>query len=275
MPRKRVRYYFGRLNLMSAAEDKVQLLSTGMESQTVLRRRGQHWQFLQVASIRNAAGSFYTGYLGKYKPSAEEEVAIPEAQDIDDQTIANRITAKARFFLHTESHLIAFHPVGGLITRGAFCARFRDLFMLAFGSFFVDAEIQLLEEEREMLEVLSSFSSIASIHIYLHPSNPRNRDIWRRTDERLRALGASEYREHYEGASLKITTDEDITAKIAMAADGYGRAEVRGNSDGEERIVSTGDNPITASVQSNAERPEEILNVLLVKFSQIVDRFRR
>lgn len=276
MPGRQTRYYFGRLNLMAAGEERPRLLSAGMQSHTALSRRGQRWQFLQVRLIGDpSAGSFYTGYLGKYKPSAEEEVAIPEAQDIDDQTIENRITAKARFFLHTESHLIAFHPVGSLITRGAFCARFRDVFRLAFANFFIEAEIQLLEEEREMLEALSSFTNIASVHIYLHPSNPRNRDIWRRTDERLRTLGVSEYREHYQGASLNVADDEDITAKIAMAADGYGSAEVRGSSDGEERTVSTGDNPISASVPSTLERPEEILGGLLAKFSRLVDRFNR
>jgi hypothetical protein len=263
---------------MSGHADTQKLVSDGLEGPTRVTKRGQHWQFLQVVKINTDLGAFFTGYLGKYKPEAEEEVAVPETQDINDETIENRITAKARFFLHEASHLIAYHPVGSLITRRSFCSSFSEVFRSAHSAFFVDAEIQGVEEENQLREAMARFSAISRVRIYLHPSNPNNRDLWKRTDDRLRSLGVTDYHEQYQGKQqttpLRITQDEEVRAKIAMAEDGYGRAELTGVLDGEEQTLSTDDNPVSATAPGEEETPEMILEHLLAKFTGIISRFR-
>lgn len=278
MARAVARYFFGRINFMTANPNSGDLLPDGLQSGIVLPRRGQRWQFLQVSTITNELGVFYNGYLGKYKPEAEEEVAVPEKREIGDATVENRITAKARFFVHAESHLIAYHPVAGLITRRSFCAVFAELLEGAFDNFFIRAEIQDIDDENQLRDAIAALSQISRIRIRLHPSNPNTRDIWRRADERLRLLGASDYAEEYRAArrsgGLRIEDDADINAKLAMAEDGYGWAEVSGTVDDQEQVVSTDDHPVSAPTPGGAEDPSAILEHLLARFREIIGRFR-
>jgi len=128
MARRRVRYYFGRFNLMAQYERKEIFVAEGLRTPTVVRKRGQNWQFLKVESAVSELGELLTGYLAKYRPVTEEEVAVPAAQDLGDQVIENLVIAKARFFLHLESGLIAYHPVGSHITRDQFRRNFAEIF---------------------------------------------------------------------------------------------------------------------------------------------------
>jgi len=79
MARRRVRYYFGRFNLMAQYERKEIFVAEGLRTPTVVRKRGQNWQFLKVESAVSELGEFLTGYLAKYRPVTEEEVAVPAA----------------------------------------------------------------------------------------------------------------------------------------------------------------------------------------------------
>src|SRR5580698_10480969 len=112
MPRREVRYYFGRLNLIAQRENKYRLLFDGLQAEGIVVRRGMNWGFFDVNTINTDLGEFLSGFLARFRPLSEEEIAVPETQLIDSQTIANRITSKARFFLHTSSHIVAYHPFG-------------------------------------------------------------------------------------------------------------------------------------------------------------------
>ena len=139
-----------------------------------------------------------TGFLVKYKPSAEEEIVVPVRHALEDKAIENRVTAKSRFFLHAESGLIAYHPAGSQIPRKLFTTRFVEVFELALQNFFVNAEIQSIEEQFKFMDELRAFAAVHQVSIYLHPSNPSSRDIWRDLDQRIRAINSSSYKEKYE-----------------------------------------------------------------------------
>ena len=81
--------------------------------------RGLQWAFFKVDTLHSSLGDFLHGFLLKFKPLTEEEFAIPATREIYDQTIENRITAKARFFLH-------FPPTSSRIARLG--GRYRGLF---------------------------------------------------------------------------------------------------------------------------------------------------
>ncbi len=231
-----------------------------------------------VGSVLVGGHAFVHGYLSKYRPQTEEEVAVPETRELGGQTIENLVTAKSRFFLHMPSLLIAYHPVGNEITRDVFCSRFAEVFQAALGNFFVNAEIQGIEEPFRFREILGSLDRLSQIKIYLHPSNPHNRDLWRRTDERLKQLEAGTYAELFEarkdGPGLKMEGDEDIEAKVSMAEDGYGRVDVKGSQQGVARAASTHDNPLTALAPWNEEPPEAVAERLLEEFRSILGRFQ-
>jgi len=103
MAPKQVRYYFGRLNLIVAGREKIQVLKTALASNVALRVRGQSWGFYEFRELIERTELFQTGFLVKYKPEAEEEIAVPERRALEDKSIENKVTAKSRFFLHANS----------------------------------------------------------------------------------------------------------------------------------------------------------------------------
>ncbi len=281
MGKKPIRYYFGRLNLIATFKDKKKFLLDGLTKQLILeKRRGSNWGFFDVSEMQTQRGPFLHGFLVKYKPASEEEVANPVTHRLGDEEAKNRVIAKARFFLHVESGIIAYHPVGYQIDNEIFCERFPEILMEAHDGFFVNAEIQAIEERFKIFDALKKFKNISKVAIYLHPSNPSNSDRWERTDKRLKKMEAASYREEWEskplGGGLKdVAEDEDLTAKIAMADDGYGKADITGEIDGEKKTISTRDNPITTQAPSDDHPPETILEQLSRTLDSIFARFTK
>jgi len=252
-------------------------LLKALKSKKVLEFRGFKWGFFNTLEMETELGAFLHGYLVKYKPEFSEEVANPLTHNLEDQFIENFVWAKSRFFLHIKSGVISYHPIGNAISKELFVERFCKLFEHTLENMFVNVEIQSIEEDYKIFEVIRSFQKIQHLHIYLHPSNPSNRDRWRRTDDRLKNIGASKYYEHYYAEplldNLNIIDDEDINSKITMADDGYGKAEITGIFDGETKTISTSDNPISTHAPGDEESPENVLNKLLEKIKNIFRRF--
>lgn len=277
MSSRDIKYYFGRLNLFAVFDDKEKFLLNALNSKKALEYRGFKWGFFEILELKTKLNKFIHGYLVKYKPEFSEEVANPDTHNLEDQSIENFVVAKSRFFIHIKSGVIAYHPDGNNISREHFVERFCRLFEFALDNMFVNAEIQAIEEDYKIFDIIKSFKTIQRLHIYLHPSNPSNRDRWRRTDERLKKIGVIKYSEHYDAdlriGNLNILDDEDINNKITMADDGYGKADVTGYIDGELKTVSTSDNPLSMQAPSDEETPENVLKILLEKVITIFSRF--
>lgn len=281
MGKKPVRYYFGRLNLIATFKDKKKFLLTGLTKSLILeKRKGSNWGFFDVSELQSERGSFLHGFLVKYKSAKEEEVADPATHRLGDEQAKNRVIAKARFFLHVETGIIAYHPVGYEISTKIFCERFPEILVEAHDRFFVSAEIQAIEERFKIFEVLKKFKRISKLSIYLHPSNPSNSDRWEKIDKRLKKLEVASYKEEWEekpqSDGLKnVVDDEDLTAKIAMADDGYGKADISGEIDGQKKTISTSDNPITTQAPSDDQPADTILTHLGKTIGEIFERFTK
>lgn len=277
MAKREVRYYFGRLNVIAQRPDKTGLLTDGVRPHEIVSHRGLNWGFFQVDTVETSLGAFVHGFLVKFKPRTAEEVAIPETHEIDDRMIENRIRAKARFFLHLSSHIIAYRPFGREISRAVFANRFKELFEANLGGFFVEAEIFPIDEERRMDEAIRSLQKVSRIRVYLHPSNPSNREVWKNVDQRLRRLEVARYREDYEAEpssnGLALSEDREINSKIAMAEDGYGSVLVVGEAEGQRRTVSTRDAPVITMAPYDDQPPEVVLERLAETVRKILERF--
>jgi hypothetical protein len=116
MPKRNARFYFGRLNVISARNEKTKLINEGLTANSVLEKRGQRWGFFKVREVETDDTTFIHGYLIKYRPRTEE-VAVPETRELNGEMIENLVVAKSRFFLHPRSLVIAYHPSGGQITK--------------------------------------------------------------------------------------------------------------------------------------------------------------
>lgn len=280
MPPKQVRYFLARLNVIFADSDKLSLLQNALSSAAVLEVRGQRWGFYEFGRLDESGGPFFTGYLVKYKPEVEEEIVVPERHTIEDRAIENRVLAKSRFFLHAESGLMFYQPVASQISRKLFALRFAEVFEHAMANFFVDAEVQAIEEQLRFLDELKSLDNVRRVSISLHPSNPSNREVWRSLDEKLRNFNASSYREYYEsdprrGASLNVVGSEDVSQKITMAEDGYGRVEAEGQRGGKMVKISTGDNPMSILAPSDTEYAGALFPAIRDALASFWERFRQ
>jgi hypothetical protein len=277
MPQRQIRYYFGRLNIITLREDKERLLTEGLQADAITRSRGLLWGFFEVQTLPSDIGEFICGYVAKFRPLSTDEIALPETHQFDSRTVTNRVTAKARFFLHTPSHIIAYHPFGREISRSVFANRFKELLESNLGRFFVEAEILPIDEERRIRDAMRSLTKISSIHVRLHPSNPSNREVWKSVDERLRRMHVGSYRENYDSSSssegLNTGDDTEISSKIAMAEDGYGTVYITGEADGKRKTISTRDTPVVANAPTDEVPPGIVWEHLAETVRQILERF--
>jgi hypothetical protein len=280
MPRS-VTYLFGRLNIIAPESDKLTIYSTALrQSAPALRHRLHRWGFSDVVLVQDDdLGDFYEGYLVKFKDQESVEVVDTEARMIEDESVHNLVAAHSRFFLHLGSGIIAYHPVGTQISGPAFVMRFAELVEHAFDNFFISAEILPINEPEVLAEAIRRFDRIDHLSIYLHPSNPSNRQLWRRIDERLQAMNAIDYREEYHGkgseGGLKPEIDKSIGRKIAMAEDGYGHAEFTGMRKGKRRTVSTRSSPLSAAAPGDATPSSSVLKALSDSFHSVLGRFNK
>lgn len=270
-------YYFGRLNLMATYDDRRLFLMKGLHSREPSEVRRIRWAFFDVGEISGSDGVFAYGFLAKYRAVTDEEVAREDIGAIADTPISNLIVAKSRFFIHLDTGIIAFHGVQGQIDVDLFCNRFKRVFEHAYGRLFVAADIDMMQEEYKLLEVLSQFSSVTKLRLWLHPCHGEQREQWKDIDDELRRKGADNYSESLEAGrqsiSLRIQMDKNLIAKIAMAQDGYGRAQVKGRLQGRIKTVSSSDNPVNASVPNNDRTLEELLASLNPTFFHLFSRF--
>lgn len=275
-------YIFGRLNLITGQpyENKTEFILLGLRSSNSLKKSNMNWCFVKVKRLDSEEGNFIYGVLVKYKESSPEEVINEEAGTIEEEIVENFIEAKSLFFLHIDSGIIAYRPVSK-ISRNQFITNFCELFKQAYNNFFVDAEIESIEEEYEFFQKLQEFEVINRIEIQLHPSNPSLRDDWKDIDNKLKALKASTYKEEYEaknetsGLNIKaIQNDPDIKSKLTMADDGYGKAKVVGKIKEELKQITTSDHPVTMDVPIH-ENIQDTFNELKSGFFKIFNRFKK
>ena len=273
-------FFFGRVNFTAArSAQKTEFYSTAFGvSAPPLHTERDRWQFSDVAPIEDAAlGSFYEGFLTKYKERDAVEVVDTEARTIADENVKNLVVAHSRFFVHVPSGIVAYHPVGTRISARAFQTRFCGLIEHAVNEALFSAELLPINQLEMFEDALRKFSRIDQLSIYLHPSNPSNRQPWKRVDERLQAMNASQYREVYRGnpakGGLKPEADKSIRRKIVMSEDGYGHTEVTGTVDGKTHKISTQSQPLSAQAPNDNTTGATVLRALTNSFTSILKRF--
>ena len=178
-------------------------------------------------------------------------------------------------FLHTESGLLAYHRVGYKIKRNQFANNFCHLFESAYANFFINTEIQAIDDRIEILKIIHKLDYISQVSFYLHPSNPKSAD-WKRIDQRLKDLNVSGYKESYQekqGSHLNVLEDQEFNDKLNMAVDGYGEATITGSLEGQERTIHTKTNPTSAKTYSEDKNYRNVFQDLHRKIIEIFERF--
>lgn len=271
------KYYFGRLNILANYVDKYDFILVGLRQNNVFLRSNHLWGFFDIEPLEVDEGLFVHGYLVKYKPEKLEEVVDSETHKLTYEGIKDSVVAKARFFLHVSSGIIIYHPVSLHIDVETFNEIFSELFKKSYDNFFVDVAIQSIQDRYKIFEEIERFDYIEKVDITLHPSNPRSSKIWDGIDKDFKELGIGKYQEHYkaksDGEGLKIKDSVEVRAKITMADDGYGKADVTGVINKQKVTVSTKDNPVTEMAPGDSVEKETVYTYIKDKLNNIFSRF--
>lgn len=271
-------YYFGRLNLIATYTNKEDYLWLGFKPFVSIEDYDAKWSFVEREKLFFESNSYIHGYLVKYRNDSQETIR-PEDGEFDEQEVINHIIAKTRFFIQVNSGIIAYCFTKGRISDKKFKQIFCKLFEESHNNFFIGAEIQAIEESYEIFEEIRSLDIVESVEFTLHPSNPFNRNMWKDTDDDIKDMNAATYIQKYiakPDKSLNIDNikhenkPNSILGKFQMALDGYGFGKIKGKSNGQDKIITTGKTPINEKILDDGDT-NHIFEGLYKKFKYIKD----
>ena len=267
-------YYWGRLNLIAAYTSKYDFLLTCLQSGAHIFKNNHDWGIFDVKEINIANYTFVVGHLVKYKIKKVEEMVDRAQKKLTATEIKDLAIAKSRFVLHIDSGLIAYHPISRYISDSTFRKVFSMLIEKARNGLLVNVEIQVISEEHDILKAIKEFDTIEKLSIYLHPSNPTFRHIWEPVDRELKELRAEKHNSSYfSKKGLNIDEKSSAYAKISMATDGYGKADLIGKKDQQARKASTEKLPVKTEIKDVGEHTE-IENPIINKFKELWNRVK-
>lgn len=264
-------FYFGRLNYVSN-RNLLELLLSGYKYR---HDRNTRFGLFGVETLQDRdLGLIFTGELIKYVDYKSEDVI--KDNEITIEYISDAIRGRSRFFLTNSDHLIAYNPYGRIISDSLFKRAFSGILLAADDSFYVDSIIYPINIEYQFRKFIGSMRELNVLTFDLTPSNPNNRDIWRRIDERLNGMNAKKYKEEFlakDGKSIAI--DAEAEAKITMAEDGYGKVTGHGkDADDNDIVISTdrNENIVRKKIEKD-QSPNEQIRSLSKTIESIRKRF--
>ena len=276
MPSRVQTFHFGRLNLIGVWDDKRKFVYDTLKIDIVEVRGKFKYGFFGVEEISFDGEVFVFGRLVKYKPLLEGETVNEDKHELTGGGLPDGVVAKSEFFLNYRTGVVAYKPVANMLSANQFRELFAALIEAAHHNFFIDAEVESIDENLVIEEALSTFKSVKRISIDLHPTNPSNREIYRRLDERLHRLKANRLKQTIEankgGFDRSALKEDDTYRGLFMAIDGYGKGSIQGETqDGRSVTINTDDSPVTKAV-APSEAPSEVLSQLMPTFRRIWGR---
>jgi hypothetical protein len=227
--------------------------------------------------VEELSEEFVYGRLVKYKRLLEGEIVDEGSHRTVLGGLPYGIVAKSDFFLHYKSGVLAYRPIISKISANQFRLVFARLFEAGHDNFFVSAQVETVDEGIRIEEAIRTFDLIKKVSFDIHPTNPSNRDVYKRVDERLKRLQAEKLKQVVEannrGLNREALLEDDIYRSLIMATDGYGNGAVYGVSEGRTMVITTGDSPVRKEILESPT-PSEMLESLLPAFKQIWNRIR-
>jgi len=274
MPAKTLTFFFGRLSITSYASDKRGLILAGLKTEKFHDKNEFKYGFFDIQEIND---EFVYGRLVKYKRILEGEIVDEQSHRTVVGGLPYGIVGKSDFFLHYKSGVIAYRPLASRISAKQFRFIFARLFEAGHDRFFVSAQVENIDEELRIEEAIGKLEIIRKISFDIHPTNPSNRDVYKRIDERLKRLKAQKLKQVVDageaGLNRDALLDDDIYRSLVMATDGYGNGSLHGVSEGRKVVITTGDSPVRKEIVESPSA-SEMLESLMPAFKQIWNRIR-
>ncbi len=260
------RYYLARiLKRGELTPDKIAL---AMRESVTVEYRGTRYSFIdyQAFGDQGKEDGFYAK-LAKYKQQGAVDVVREEQHASAETKVRNLIDAASPFVYIPGVSGLAYRHIWNKFPSDQFERVFKELIESKFERFFVGCDIEPVTDLRTFVMRLSRLDRITQLQATVVPPNPLFGPCWKSLGEYMqkRKLVEAQIREEapsgietklkkIAAAVLADIPPEQLVplmeplldgvgdAALLMAADGYGRARVKGVEEGREVVIRTSEN---------------------------------
>lgn len=252
------RFYLGRvIKLGSVTAD---LLIRIIFDPPTISLRGTRYTFTSAQEVTTDDGRRAVfAMLAKYRPDGEVAVVDPSKHALKQTSVQDLLRATSSFVYVPSLSGIAYRHLGNVLPHELFERMFSDLVSHSGIALLGNAEINPISDIRTFVSKLARMESVTEISATVQPPNPLFGPLWESLFDyvKKRGLDRLSVNEHSDAgintrlpeiaasmASDSIVSNRALSlmteqvgaggdAAVLMAADGYGKATVRGRRDGE------------------------------------------
>ena len=263
---KQVKYYLGRIQKRGDLTG-AKIVEAMREPKTVEYRRTRY-SFIDFQTFGLAGNE--TGYyakIAKYRQRGSVEVVHEAKHESVAEEVPNLMDVSSPFVYLPSSSGVAYPHIWNTFPSTQFEKVFKDLIETKYQNFFVECVIEASADLRTFVKRLAGLDRITELQATVFPPNPLFGPCWRSLSEYLLKRKLKEATIKEEGIQGIETRLPEIAAALLterpaaemielmepllgglgdaallMAADGYGRARVKGLERGRNVIIRTSEN---------------------------------
>jgi hypothetical protein len=263
---KQAKYYLGRV--LKRGELTASKIAEAMREPVAIEYRGTRYSFIDFQAF-GAPGN-ETGFyakIAKYRQLGAVEVVREDRHASAAASVPNLIDVASPFVYLPGFSGLAYRHIWNAFPSEQFEKVFKDLVEAKFQKFFVGCDIESIADLRTFVTRLAGLDRITELQATVFPPNPLFGPCWKSLSEYLLKRKLKEATIKEEGLQGIETKLPEIAAAILanmppdqmlelmeplldglgdaallMAADGYGRARVKGSERGRDVIIRTSEN---------------------------------
>lgn len=289
---KQVKFYLGRVR--KRGELTAEKIIEAMREPVTIEYRGTRYSFIDFQTF--GAPGQETGFyakIAKYRQLGSVEVVQEEQHASAAAEVPYLIDVSSPFVYLPGFSGLAYRHIWNIFPSDQFEKVFRDLVEAKYQNFFVACDIEPIADLRTFVSRLSGLTVITELHASIFPPNPLFGPCWKSLSEYLRKRKLTEAVIKEEGPQGIDTKLPEIAkavladlspaellklmeplldglgdAALLMAADGYGRARVKGLEHGRPVIIRTSENQKSFLFEGDPE-PQRLFDHAFDAFQKI------
>lgn len=291
---KQARFYLGRVR--KRGELTAEKIIEAMREPASVEYRGARYSFIDFQAF--GAPGLETGYyakIAKYRQLGSVEVVREDKHASAAAAVPYLIDISSPFVYLPGFSGLAYRHIWNSFPSDQFEKVFKDLVETKFEKFFVGCDVEPITDLRTFVTRLSSLDAITELQATIFPPNPLFGPCWKSLSEYLRKrrlIEAVIKEEAPQGIETKLPEiakavlaelppadllelmepllDGLGDAALLMAADGYGRARLKGLEHGRQVIIRTSENQKSFIFEGEPE-PRRLFEHAFEAFQRIND----
>jgi hypothetical protein len=245
-------FYIGRIVKIGFTQED--FISTLFDSKP-FDDRNNIWNISNMSKEETNGIVYYFGKLGKANPDAKVTIMSQGYKQQIEKEEPDLVIASSEFVYVPDYSGIAFHSIPGKIEPKKFKKVFSEIIERSFQNFFVECQINLIDDLESFYRKLNKFESISRIMATVNPPNPLFGKFWEDLKNYLAERNASELRMQEQSKDSTLKTDvkeliqlilegnndkiekylkehklSHMDLMVLMALDGYGKGRIDGNT---------------------------------------------